>query len=92
MTDSGAAYLEVMKEFFGKWVARVTFLDQLAAQGHEEEALLLACCYVETLGNSLYADKREESKRTFVRVLAEHGGNAAFGLVHPNQLREWLRR
>jgi hypothetical protein len=90
MTNITEARQEVMREHFAMWEARAEFLNQLAAQEHEEEALLLACCFIETLGNSLYGANKEGSKRTFVRVLVEHGGSPAFAGLHPEGLRRWL--
>jgi hypothetical protein len=80
------AKLSAIERFFEKWEQRVGFLLELFASGHEEEALLLACCYIEALGNALYWDARG-SNYNFVRVLKEHSGEERFQHIHPQQLR-----
>lgn len=94
MTNNSAfqsAFQAVMAEFFEKWEERLAFLEILAADGHDEEATLLACCYVESLGQSLFQPADNESKSSFVRVLVEHGSNPLFGYLHPKQLLNRLR-
>ena len=78
-----------MVEHFEKWAQRLTFLDSLAASDHADEALLLACCYIDTLGGSLYPEL-DSSHRRFVQVLIQHSNNAAFAALHPSQVLDVL--
>ena len=89
MTDKAFAKAkhDGMNQYFGEWESRVAFLDALAAKSHADEALLLACCYVDVFGNNLYGGA---GHRNFVRVLVQHGGNPALGLIHPSQVHNWL--
>lgn len=92
MSDEGslaAAKQAVMAEYFDKWAQRLAFLDQLAASDHADEALLLACCYIDALANNLYPGD-EGSHRKFVRVLSEHSDNPVFATVYPHQVLEFL--
>jgi hypothetical protein len=50
--------LSAIERFFEKWEQRAGFLLELFASGHEDEALLLCCCYSEAFGNALYWDAK----------------------------------
>jgi hypothetical protein len=63
----------------------VAFLVELAQSGHDDEALLLCCCYIEGLGQWFYPNEKS-SWRCFVRVLREHSGNEFLGHVVPGFL------
>jgi hypothetical protein len=92
LSDKGslaAAKQAVMGEYFDKWAQRMAFLDQLAASDHADEALLLACCYIDALANNLYPGD-EGSHRKFVRVLSEHSNNSVFAAVYPPEILAFL--
>ncbi len=68
---------------------RVAFLDELYEDGHEKEALLLCCCYIESLANTLYQQKKG-NRWKFVRILREYGREEMLWHIHPKQLRTWI--
>lgn len=88
--ELASADRKVMEEYFASWENRLSFLDQLADTKHPDEALTLACCYIDTLGGYLFPRLRRNSQRRFVKVLVEHSGNPVFAAIHPRQVAEFL--
>ena len=70
--------------FFEDLEAKVAFAAHLERSGHRDEALLLTCCYVEGLGNSLALSQR--GAESFVEALRLHGGDCRFDLILPTYL------
>ena len=59
--------------------------ENLHADGHDNEALMLCCCYIEALGSHRYHDSERKAKN-YCTILKEHGNNEIFGLAHPKQI------
>ena len=77
--------LFLIESFFEKLERRTQFLSNLFESGHNEEALLLCCCYIEGFGNWLYGKYRPTYN--FVRVLKEYGEVSKFSLILPEFLK-----
>jgi hypothetical protein len=88
MTADKASFIEA---FFDDLRRRIDFAKELHDQGHDNEGMLLSCCYIDGLANQLYAED-DGSHRNFVRAIREYGGADWLTLVHPRQLRESLER
>ena len=74
-----ASYYEELEQ-------KITFLKKLFKEGHENEASLPCCCYIEGFGSNYYSlDKG--SCYNFFRILKEYGGNDIFWHIHPKQLK-----
>ena len=78
-----------IKAYFDDLAQRSTFLAELAETGHQKEALLLCCCYIEGIANHL-CWPGSRNKQNFVRVLKEYGGEEVLCRIHPGQLRRSL--
>lgn len=76
----------LIRAYFDDLAQRSAFLVELAETGHEKEALLLCCCYIEGIANHLYWPN-SQAKRNFVRVLAEHSQCEVLRWIHPERLR-----
>lgn len=88
--DSGRdAKAFFIRAYFEDLARRSAFLTELAETGHEKDALLLCCCYIEGIANHLYWPD-SQSKQNFVRVLAEHGQCEVLRWIHPDRLRRSL--
>jgi hypothetical protein len=68
---------------------RIAFLRELHERGHDNEALMLCCCYIEALG-SQRCHNSERKAKNYCTILDEHSGNPIFGLVHPVQAKRVL--
>jgi len=73
-----AAYYDDLKK-------RISFLEDLHANGHDNEALMLCCCYIEALGSHRYHDSDRKAKN-YCTILKEYGNNEIFSLAHPKQI------
>ena len=83
--NSKNAKLSAMISFFESWENRLHFLKDLFEQNHQNEALLLSCCYIEGFANQIYSDER--SNWNFYRILKEHGGDYNLLCIHPEELK-----
>lgn len=79
----------MLQAYFDDLEQRIAFLKELYNGGHEDEALMLCCCYIEALGNRQYHDSDRKAKN-YYRILEEHSGNKLFTLVHKKQLKNVL--
>lgn len=78
---------DAISAYFEEWEKRLWFLPELVQTGHEKEAVLLCCCYIEGFGNRRYLNKYDSaSKRTFVEILREYSGDERFMEVYPKEL------
>ncbi|MFQ5486779.1 MAG: hypothetical protein ACE5DO_15805, partial [Desulfobacterales bacterium] len=75
--------------FFDDRQKKIDFLLKLKEQGRSFEAMLLCCCYIEGLANSLYWPC-EKSKENFVIVLECHGEEEILTCIHTTQLKKFL--
>jgi len=75
-----------IRAFFDDLRAKAGFADQLFADGHVDEARLLVCCYIESLGNGLDIASGHGA-RNFVQVLVDHGGEPVLTLILPKLLQ-----
>ncbi len=84
-----AAKKGFIQAFFDDLREKVAFTDDLFAQGHQDEARLLVCCYIESLGNGL-VDSTATPARNFVQAVVDHGDDPALALIHPKLLQTSL--
>jgi hypothetical protein len=84
--DAKASFI---RAYFDDLVERSAFLEELAETGHEKDALLLCCCYIEGIANHLYWPE-SHAKQNFVRVLTEHSQCEVLSWIHPDRLRRSL--
>ncbi|MEW6488702.1 MAG: hypothetical protein AB1578_12420 [Thermodesulfobacteriota bacterium] len=75
-SEGKAFFIEAYYEDLGQ---RIAFLRELNASGHENEALMLCCCYIEALGSHRNHGSERKAKN-YCAILDEHGGNPLFGL------------
>ncbi len=68
---------------------RAKLLPKLKEKGFEEEALLLCCCYIESMGNLYYREKWNQNN--FCRVIRNFGGEDILQQIHPEQLWSGLK-
>jgi hypothetical protein len=78
-----------IEAFFEDLAKKIAFTDDLYSSGHEDEARLLCCTYIEAIGNGL-EDPSTGAAECFVRVLEQHGGESVLALIHPKALKESL--
>jgi len=78
-----------IEAFFEDLDAKIAFTDELHATGHEDEARLLCCTYIEALGNGL-SSVQLGGAASFSNVLEAHGGEPTLALIHPKALKESL--
>ena len=64
-------------------------IDELYATGHQHEARLLCCTYIEELGNGLER-AATRGAASFSKVVEAHGGEPVLALIHPKALKESL--
>ncbi len=81
-----------IRAYLGDLRERIDFLETLMANGHEAEALLLCCCYIDGLAQGLYFPEELGSHEGFVRVIREQGGDPFLPLIHPRQMLLALNR
>lgn len=84
---------EVFEAYLRYLDAKVAFLEHLYRNDHKEEALTLCCVYIEGLAQRIYSteQKKEGSRKLFVRVLLQHGGEESLCLVDPPTLANSVR-
>jgi len=78
-----------IQAYFDDLESRIAFLKKLDDKGHQDEALMLCCCYIEALGSHLYHGSTNKAKN-YSKILSEHSGSIIFSLVHPSRLKEVL--
>ncbi len=81
-----AAKKTFIEAFFDHFRQKAKLTDRLSQEGHDDEARLLVCCYIEALGNALNGIT-SGGARGFVTALVEHGGVPELALVHPRLLQ-----
>jgi hypothetical protein len=79
------AKLGFINAYFEDMQKKAKFTRHLQESGRPEEALLLCCVYIETLGN--YSNYRcSRNRENFCRVLITHEARPRFALIHPRAL------
>ena len=84
MNDAKLSFIEA---FFDGLKERIAYLRELNEGGHDSEAMLLCCCYIDGLANHLYTGD-DGSHRNFVRAIREFGDTEWLTRIHIRQLRE----
>lgn len=79
VNDAKSSFIEA---YFADLEEKSRFTLELSENGHRDEALLLCCTYIETLGDFLYWP-HQHSRLNFARLLVEHGDVEALALAHP---------
>jgi hypothetical protein len=74
-----------IEAFFEDLKNRAAFTQELEDSGHDNEARLLCCCYIEGLGNWLY-QPNTSTAQNFVTALRDHGGEPTLALILPPRL------
>src|SRR5574341_345917 len=87
--DEKSRKAEYIKAYFDDLQSRVAFLAELDDKGRKNEALMLCCCYIEALG-SRQSREPDRKAKNYCSVLAEHGNNEIWRLIHPKQLKNVL--
>jgi hypothetical protein len=80
-----AAKEALMNAYFDKALERVSFVERLAAEGHEIESLTLCVVYLDGLSQLLSWPEKEVG-RNFVQTLCSHDQSGYLSLIHPLQL------
>ncbi len=83
------AKLQAIESYFQNLKRRSSLLVKLDDSEYKEEAQLLCCCYIESLGSAFYASDTG-SRKNFVRVLKQYGREEVLWQIHPKQLQIWL--
>ncbi len=78
-----------IEAFFDDLEKKACLTDRLFSEGHEDEARLLCCCYIEALGNGLNPSN-PGGAQNFATVLSDHGGEPMLCLIHPRALQNSL--
>ena len=89
MENKAPAKAHYIKAYFDDLQSRIAFLGELYGMGRKNEALMLCSCYIEALG-SRQSQEPERKAKNYCRVLAEHGNNEIWQLIHPKQLKNVL--
>lgn len=82
MPKESEAKAFLIEAYYNDIEQRISFLKELHDGGHNNEALMLCCCYIEALGSQRYHDS-ERKAQNFCTILEEDSGNLIFGLIHP---------
>ena len=85
------AKLGFIEAYFDDLRGRIDFLSELRDAGHQKEAMLLCCCYIDGLANRLYWPDTATHKN-FVRAIAEFGVLEFLCRIHPKQLYDSIAR
>lgn len=80
---------EFIKSYYADLQKRIAFLAELHNMRRKDEALMLCCCYIEALG-SRESSEPERKAKNYCDILAKHGRNEIWRLVHPKQLTNVL--
>jgi hypothetical protein len=78
--DEEATKKDFVEAYFEELERKIAFLRDLEAQGHEDEAQLLALVYLDGLSNWL-RHPSDGAARNFSSVVIEHGQDAQFPLI-----------
>ena len=89
MNDNDSDKAFMIQAYFDDLEKRISFLKQLYDDKHEDEALMLCCCYIEALGSRQYHDSGRKAKN-YYQIIEEYSGEKLFSLIHPKQLRNVL--
>lgn len=89
MNDNASSKAQYIRAYFDDLRNRISFLKELYGNGRKDEALMLCCCYIEALG-SRQSQEPERKAKNYCSVLAEHGQNEIWSLIHPEQLKNVL--
>lgn len=90
LEENKIAKLNFISAFFNDLDIKINFLVELADLGHQDEAFLLSCCYIDWLGLGFWPN--EGSYFSFVQVLKQYGGEEVFSYIHPKMLEEALAK
>ena len=75
------AKLSFIEAYFDDLRSRIDFLQDLRDSGHEDEAMVLCCCYIDGLARYLYWP-HPASRQNFVRAVREFTPHEFFGRIH----------
>lgn len=89
MNGKASGKAHCIKAYFDDLQSRIAFLGELYGMDRKHEALMLCCCYIEALG-SRQSQEPERKAKNYCEVLAEHGQNEMWPLIHPKQLKNVL--
>lgn len=79
----------MIARFFDDLADRVEFLQTLRDTGHEDDAFLLACCYID--GIAAWWRGGNKPRKRFARVLAKHGGESTLDRRKVEELYQHFR-
>jgi len=78
--------------FFNKFAERVARLPKLHSDSYSEEAFTLCIVYVDRLASGYYGGEAGRNRENFCRALKELSGNSLFGMLHPRELSEQVKK
>ena len=84
MDENQEAKRRYITAFFDDAEARIAFLDVLAAEGHEREAMTLCLTYIDSFAQWLRWPSTSTG-RNFVEAVEQFGGDSLMRLAHPLQ-------
>lgn len=84
MDENQKAKRSFITAFFDDAEARIAFLSELAAAGHEREAMTLCLTYIDSFAQWLCWPSTATG-RNFVEAVTQFGGDTLMGLAHPLQ-------
>src|SRR6266581_7504796 len=87
--DKASGKARYIEAYFDDLQGQIAFLGELYGMDRKNEALMLCCCYIEALG-SRQSQEPERKAKNYCNVLAEHGKNEIWQLIHPKQLKNVL--
>lgn len=68
---------------------KTAFAEELYSTGHQDEALTLACCYIDGIANNVYRDSQGTAKN-FATLLISHGKEKSLALHSARSLVRWI--
>lgn len=83
--------LEALISFCEGWDGRIAFLEELFQKGHADEALILCCCYINSVGTWFHGAGAGDEE-TFAKALLRYSENEVFGRMNPRFLLSMLCR
>ncbi len=78
--------------FFEKFTEKVARLPRLYSDSYSEEAFTLCIVYIDRLASGYYGGGAGRNRENFCHALKELSGDHLFGMLHPRELSEQVRR